>query len=94
MANVGDRSHQAMGIWVLGRADDFLHRADLGNTARIHHGDTVRSLGDHAHVMGHQHHGGAMFLAQPLQQRDDLRLDGNVQRRGRLVRNNQAWLRT
>ena len=67
------------------RLDHVAHRADLGDAPRIHHGDAVRGLGDHAHVVGDQHHGGAMLAAQPLQQRDDLRLHRYVERGGRLV---------
>ncbi len=49
------------------------------------HRDAVRRLGDHAHVVGDQHHGRAVVSAEVLQQRDDLRLHGDVKRRGRLV---------
>ena len=58
----------------------------------IHHGDAVGGLGDHAHVVGDQHHGGAVLAAEPLQQRDDLRLHRHIERGGRLVGDDQFRL--
>ena len=73
--------------------DHVAHRADLDDAAGIHHGDAVGGLGDHAHVVGDQHHRRAVLAAQPLQQRDDLRLDRDVERRGRLVGDDQLRAR-
>jgi hypothetical protein len=39
--------------------------------------------------VGDQHHGGAVLAAQALQQRDDLRLDRDVERGGGLVGDDQ-----
>ena len=72
--------------------DHVAHRADLGDAAGIHDGDTVRGLGDHAHVVRDQHDGRAMLRAQALQERDDLRLHRNIERGGRLVRDHQLGL--
>jgi hypothetical protein len=72
--------------------DHVAHRTDLDDPAGIHHGDAVGGLGDHAHVVGDQHHRGAVLAAQPLQQRDDLRLDRHVERRRRLVGDDQLRL--
>ncbi len=65
--------------------DDLPDRADLGEPPGIHDGDAVGGLGDDAHVVGHQHDRGAVVAAETLQQRDDLRLDRDVERRRRLV---------
>jgi hypothetical protein len=59
---------------------------------RIHHGHAVAGFRDHAHVVRDQHHRRAMVLAQPLEQRNDLRLDRHVQRGGRLVGHDQFGL--
>ena len=72
--------------------DDILDRPDLGDASRIHHRDAVAGLGDDAHVMRHQHHRGAVVAPQALDQRDDLRLHGHVERGGRLVGNDQFGL--
>ena len=58
----------------------------------IHHGDPVRGLGDHAHVVGDQHDGRAVLAAEALQQRDDLRLHRDVERRRRLVGDDELRL--
>jgi hypothetical protein len=46
---------------------------------------SIGDIGDHAHVMGDQHDAGAALGDQLFHQVEDLRLDGHVQRRGRLV---------
>jgi hypothetical protein len=71
--------------------DDFVHRADLGNAPGVHHGHAVAGLGDHAHVVGDQHDGGARDL-QMFSAADDLRLDGHIQRRGGFVGHDQLGL--
>ena len=50
-----------------------------------HDGDVVGGLGDHAHVVGDDDHRHSVLPAQALEQVEDLRLDGHVERRGRLV---------
>ena len=58
LRHVGYGGHQTHRVRVGGVVDDLVYRADLGDAARIHHCDTVAGLGDHAHVVGHQHHPG------------------------------------
>ena len=62
------------------------HRRELDHAAEIHHGDIIGHLRDHAHVMGDQHQRHAFCPLQPAQQRQDLRLRRDVERGGRLVR--------
>ena len=69
-----------------------LHRADLGDPARIHHRDPIGGFGDHAHVVSDQHHRRAVIAPEALDQRDDLRLHGDVERGGRLVGDDQFRL--
>src|SRR3546814_3196242 len=52
--------------------------------AAPHHHYAVGDLGDHAHVVGDEHHRHADLGLQLADQLQDLRLDGDVQRRGRL----------
>ena len=49
-----------------------------------------RDLGHHAEVVGDEQHRDAELLPQAGQQLEDLRLDGDVERGGRLVRDQQA----
>ena len=87
-----DRAHQADGVGMGRRMDDGIDRADLDDPAGIHHRDPVAGLGDHAHVVGDQHDRRAVLLAEPLEQGNDLRLDRDVERRGRLVGDDQLRL--
>ena len=57
-----------------------------------HDRDAVGNLGDHAHVMGDEQHRGAVIALQVADQGEDLLLRGDVERRGRLVRDQQFWL--
>ena len=70
-------------------AHDLVDRADLGDPAGIHDRHPVGRLGDHAHVVGDQHHGGAVLAAEPLEEGRDLRLDRDVERGRGLVRDDQ-----
>ena len=47
-------------------------------------------LGDHAEIMGDEQNRRAMALPQALDQLQHLALHGDVERRGRLVRDHQA----
>ena len=53
--------------------------------------DPVRGFGDHAHVVGDEHKPHAVVAALPHQKIEDLRLDGDIERRGRLVRDQEFW---
>src|SRR4051794_16480826 len=71
---------------------DILHRTDFGDATGIHHRNAVGGLGDHAHVVGDEHHRSTVVAPEALDQRDDLRLHGDVERGGRLVRYDQLRL--
>ena len=62
-----------------------LDRRLLDLAAGIHHHHALGRLGDHAEVVGDQHDRGAGLLLEVEHQVEDLRLDGDVERRGRLV---------
>ena len=51
----------------------------------VHDHHLVRQLGDDADIVGDEQHGVAEFLLQVPYERQDLRLDGHVEGRGRLV---------
>ncbi len=74
------------------RVDHLAHRADLDDAPGIHHRHALRGLGDDAHVVGDEHDGRAALAGEALEKRDDLRLDRDVERGGRLVRDEQARL--
>ena len=58
----------------------------------IHHHHTVRDARDHAKVMGDPDHGHAQLVAQLFHQFENLRLNGHIKRRCRLVRDQNLWI--
>ena len=61
----------------------------LDQLADVHHRHPVADVLDHAQVVGDEQVGQAELLLQVLQQVEDLRLDRDVQRRDRLVADDQ-----
>ena len=61
----------------------------LDDLAEVHHRHPVGDLGHHAEVVGDEHDRHAELLLQLPQQLQDLRLGGDVQRRRRLVGDQQ-----
>jgi hypothetical protein len=64
-------------------------RVGLDLLAGILHDDAIRHFGDHAHVVGDQHEAHAVLAAQAAQQIEYLGLNGDVERGGRLVGDQQ-----
>ena len=88
-----DRAHKPRVYGCCGTVDDVGDRTDLDDAPGIHHRDAIGGFGDHAHVVGDQHHRGAVVAAKALQQGDDLRLDRHVERSGRLVGDDELRVR-
>ena len=80
---------QGRGVGVHGVGEQALHTLRLDLLAGILDHDPVDGLGDHAHVVGDQDQRHAALALQVEQQVEDLRLDGDVERRGRLVGDQQ-----
>src|SRR5262252_313748 len=75
------------------RALEYLpDRAFLDDPTGVHHDHAGADAGDQRHVVSDEHDRGAQLAVELLEQRDDLRLDGHVQGRGGLVRDQQAGL--
>jgi ABC-type lipoprotein export system ATPase subunit len=72
--------------------EDVGHRRLLLDAAGIHDGELVRLLRYHAEVVRDEEERHAMALAELAQQLEDLRLDGDVEGRRRLVRDEDARL--
>ena len=66
-----------------------LHRGLFHLATGIHHHHPVRSFGNHAQIMGDQHDGCTHSAVEFHHQLENLRLDGHIQRRGRLIGNQQ-----
>ncbi len=83
--HVGQAAHQAPGVRVRGPGVDLAGRRVLDHLPRIHHRDLVRHPGNHAQVVADVEGRGAVLLLELGDQVQDGRLDGDVQRGGRLV---------
>src|SRR5215217_6279173 len=83
------RAEQAPRVRHLRVVEEITDRSPLDDPAGIHHGDVVCRLGHHAEVVGDQDDRRAELALQRLEQVDDLRLDRDVERCGRLVRDDQ-----
>ena len=68
-----------------GGVEDLPHRAGLDDPAAVHHRDPIGDLGDHAEIVGDQDQAHAGLGLELLEQRQDLRLHGDVERGRRLV---------
>ena len=80
-----DRPHQAARIGMQRLFEQHLDRRLLDLAAGIHDDDPLGGLGHHAEIVRDQHDGGAGLLLQLEHEIEDLRLDGDVERRRRLV---------
>ena len=76
---------QHPGVGVLGGGEDRPGRAGLDDLAGLHHRDAVGDAADDAEVVGDEEHPHALGLLDVGEERQDLRLDGDVERGGRLV---------
>ena len=85
----GSDVEQPLRVGVLRRVEDVRDRARLDDPARVHDRDPVAGLGQHPEVVGDQDQRQAELLAQALQQLQDLRLHDDVERRRRLVGDDQ-----
>ena len=83
---------QFPGIGMLGIGEQRLRRAALDDLAAGHDADPVGEFFDDAEVVGDHQDRHAHALLQVAQQRQDLGLDGDVERRGRLVGDQQVRL--
>ena len=84
------RAQKPPRVGVFRRVEDLVGTAVLGRPAGVHHHDVVGQLGDHPEVVGDDHDGGVELLLQVADQVEDLRLDGDVESRGRLVGDQQG----
>ena len=87
-----NRGEQPLGVRVRGTGEQALGRGLLHDLAGVHHRHPVRPSRDDAEVVGDEQHRHAVALAQPVEHLEDLRLHGDVQRRGRLVRHQDLRL--
>ena len=83
------RAQQPLRIGMPRRPEQLPHRGLLHLLAGIHDHHPLGDLGDDAEVMGDEHDGRADPVLQVAHELEDLRLDGHVERRRRLVGDQQ-----
>ncbi len=83
------RAEQALRIGMTGRAEQFGRWRLLNLAAGIHDHDALGDFSNHAEIMGDQNDRRADTALEVEHQLQDLRLDRHVQRRGRLVGNQE-----
>ena len=83
---------QAERVRVPRRAEHRIGGALLDDAAGIHHVDAVGVARDDAEIVGDDHQGDPEALAEVFHQLQDLGLDGDVERGGRLVGDDQRGI--
>ena len=88
---IGDRhgGQQLARVRVLRIVEDRGARADLDDLAEIHHRDAVADALDHGHVVRDEEIGEPELRLQVEHQVEHLRLDRHIERRNRLVGDDQ-----
>ncbi len=88
--DAGNGLQQGSRVRMPGIVKDVVDLALLHHAAEIHDDHVVGHLRDHAEVVGDQHDGHSPFLLNPAQQVQDLGLRRDVERRRRLVGDEEA----
>ena len=72
--------------------EDVVSGALLDDARCVHHVDAVGIARDHAEIMGDDDQCDVEPTGEVLHQLEDLRLDGDVERGGRLVGDEELWI--
>jgi hypothetical protein len=83
---------QRLGVGMPRPAEDRFGRPDLGDLAEIHHHHPIRHEAHHVEIMGDEDEGEAELVLEVEQEIEHLRLDRLVERRDRLVEDEEARL--
>ena len=86
------RREQVLGVGCCGAVKMALRAACLDDLAIGHDADPVGHLAHDAEIVGDEQHGHVELGLELQQELEDLRLDGDVERRGRLVGDEQVGL--
>jgi hypothetical protein len=89
---LGNRRQQRMGVGMQRSGVDGLFVGDLDQLTELHHRHAVADVLYDGKIMGNEQIGESEALLQILQQVDDLRLDRHVERRHRLVADDQVGI--
>ena len=85
LVELRDRCEQGLGVGMMHMVEESGRLGGLHDPARVHYVNPVSMPGDHAHVVRNQQHRHAQPILQIPEQGEDLRLNGDIQCRRRLV---------
>src|SRR4051794_17658871 len=85
-----DGAEQRLEIGVARIGEDVAHLARFHHLAPVHDDDFLGDVGDHTQIMGDHQHRHAQLDLKVADELEDLRLDGDVEGGGRLVRDQQG----
>ena len=71
---------QRLGVGLLRRLEDLTHGSEFHDLALLHDHHMVGEVSHDRQVMGDEDEGDAHLLSQPVEKRDDLRLDRDIER--------------
>ena len=86
-----DRRQQSLGIRVQRCVIQRIARGYLDDFAQIHHGHAGGEVTDHGKVVADKQVCQAKLFLKVFQKVNNLRLNGHIQCRNRLVTNNKLW---
>lgn len=81
----GRGGEEPLSIRMAGRAKDFGGEAELDEAAGVHDSDAIGDASDNAEIVSNEEKAEAHFAAKAIEKFEDLLLDGDVERRGGLV---------
>ena len=84
-----DGAEQGFQVGMARFREDVAHLAGFHHLAPVHDHDFLGDVGDHAQIVGDHQHRHAKLGLKVAEQLEDLRLDGDVEGGGRLVRDQQ-----
>ena len=88
----GDGAQQGARVGMLGAVEDVVHRALLHDPSQVHHDHLTGDLGDDAQVVRDEDDGRPVLALELAQEVQHLRLGRDVDRRRRLVGDEEARL--
>ena len=92
MAEARNTVEQRSGVGVLGGAKDVFDGPLLDEFSIQHNKDSIGEVCHDAKVVGDEENRHAELFPQVSQKVENLRLDGDVERSGRFIRNEKFWL--
>src|SRR5690606_990682 len=84
--------YQALSIGMAWFSKKICRRSMLDDFSQIHHGDFIRQVAHHREVVRDEQVGKPEIVLKRPEQVEDLRLDRNIERRNRLIADNQIGL--